>query len=347
MAAVSYPKIFNDERDAKIAKWNQMQAAWGTGKGWYSAQHPPVEFRPENPFCRFKAVGYAKLPSSKDEDGLVALFINKNYEEVSSNVKGFCDGIQKILSAPPQTSLGGSSFLSFGASQQQPNTQSNPNIAVEIDGRKPLPGIDPILWDQAKKDNPCPGNLIPVPMLGFTGLQRRLKAQELETKLHQGSLDGIASEIEELRSRSAQSTARRNELKEKQRHLGHRVIKAICRQEERRKRGLALLPEEEVLASGIEVLLQSLMAPGQSRGRLNELLSQRDRILSLPRASAPGHQFVFDESDAEGDRGKTFQQIEQLCRENQCALAQVIKTLKEDLQLMESCAREVREMTVR
>ena len=51
--AVSLPQIFGDERDAVIAKWNQIQALWGTGKGYYY-QNQFVEFKPTNPFCRFK-----------------------------------------------------------------------------------------------------------------------------------------------------------------------------------------------------------------------------------------------------------------------------------------------------
>ena len=51
--AVSLPQIFGDERDAVVAKWNQIQALWGTGKGYYN-QNQFVEFKPVNPFCRFK-----------------------------------------------------------------------------------------------------------------------------------------------------------------------------------------------------------------------------------------------------------------------------------------------------
>ena len=52
--AVSLPLIFGDERDALIAKWNQLEAFWGTGKGFYNQQGQSVEFKPDNPFCRFK-----------------------------------------------------------------------------------------------------------------------------------------------------------------------------------------------------------------------------------------------------------------------------------------------------
>ena len=53
-AAVSLPVIFGDERDAILAKWNQLQAFWGTGKGFCSQAAPPVMFGADNPFCRFK-----------------------------------------------------------------------------------------------------------------------------------------------------------------------------------------------------------------------------------------------------------------------------------------------------
>ena len=52
--AVSVPMIFGDERDSILAKWNQLQAFWGTGKGFFDAQGNTVTFGLDNPFCRFK-----------------------------------------------------------------------------------------------------------------------------------------------------------------------------------------------------------------------------------------------------------------------------------------------------
>ena len=52
-AALSQPQIYGDERDGIIAKLNQLQACWGTGKGFYN-QQGAVDFLPQNPFCRFK-----------------------------------------------------------------------------------------------------------------------------------------------------------------------------------------------------------------------------------------------------------------------------------------------------
>ncbi len=56
VAALSAPTLLGDERDSILAKWNQLQAYWGTGKGYYSNNNPPVDFTQENPFCRFKVL---------------------------------------------------------------------------------------------------------------------------------------------------------------------------------------------------------------------------------------------------------------------------------------------------
>ena len=50
-------------------------------------------------------------------------------------------------------------------------------------------GIDPLLWQQAKLDNPDPDRYIPVPMIGFKELQRRLRHQAEQTKAYQQRMD--------------------------------------------------------------------------------------------------------------------------------------------------------------
>ena len=59
--AVSLPVIFGDERDTIIAKWNQLQAFWGTGKGFFNQQGQHVTFTPDNPFCSFKVNDHISL----------------------------------------------------------------------------------------------------------------------------------------------------------------------------------------------------------------------------------------------------------------------------------------------
>ena len=57
VTALTLPVVFGDERDAILAKFNQLQALYGQGKGYYSQSQPPVQFTTDNPFCRFK-VGF-------------------------------------------------------------------------------------------------------------------------------------------------------------------------------------------------------------------------------------------------------------------------------------------------
>ncbi|KAK3874859.1 hypothetical protein Pcinc_020240 [Petrolisthes cinctipes] len=80
--AICTPSYFNNENDEVLRKWNQLQAFWGAGKGYYAPNMPPVEFTPENPYCRFKVVCYAKIPTYHNEEGLLQVVIGKAQAEV-------------------------------------------------------------------------------------------------------------------------------------------------------------------------------------------------------------------------------------------------------------------------
>ncbi|KAG2465804.1 NUP54 protein, partial [Polypterus senegalus] len=96
-SALSAPTLLGDERDAILAKWNQLQAFWGTGKGYFHNNLAPVEFPQENPFCRFKAVGYNCMSDSKDEDGLVVLIFNKKEADVRNQQQQLVESLHKVL----------------------------------------------------------------------------------------------------------------------------------------------------------------------------------------------------------------------------------------------------------
>lgn len=59
-----------------------LQACWGTGKGYYSQNQPPVEYNHCNPFYRFKAIGYMVIPERENSEGLVKLCFNKKESEM-------------------------------------------------------------------------------------------------------------------------------------------------------------------------------------------------------------------------------------------------------------------------
>lgn len=64
--------------------------------------------------CVFQAVGFSCIPSSKDEDGLVALAVNKKEVDIRSQQQHLVESLHKVL--------GG-----------------NPTLAVNVEGVKALP----------------------------------------------------------------------------------------------------------------------------------------------------------------------------------------------------------------
>lgn len=74
--------VFGDERDTTLARWNYLQALWGTGKSFYSQNNPPVDVEPQNMLCRFKTMAYSKFPGKENKMGLVALKFNKTVGQI-------------------------------------------------------------------------------------------------------------------------------------------------------------------------------------------------------------------------------------------------------------------------
>lgn len=50
--------------------------------GFYGHNTPPVEYTPQNPLCRFKAIAYSVKPTSSSRDALIAVIINKKMDEI-------------------------------------------------------------------------------------------------------------------------------------------------------------------------------------------------------------------------------------------------------------------------
>lgn len=93
--------IFNDERDPVIAKWNFLQALWGSGKSFYSQAAPPVEITPDSCLCKFKSMGYSKLPGKDNKLGLVAIVINKPQSEVEAQKTQYINTLGAIFGSKP------------------------------------------------------------------------------------------------------------------------------------------------------------------------------------------------------------------------------------------------------
>ncbi|KAM4708415.1 nucleoporin p54 isoform 2-T2 [Discoglossus pictus] len=316
-SALSAPTLLGDERDAILAKWNQLQAFWGTGKGYFNNNIPPVEFTQENAFCRFKAVGFSCIPNNKEEDGLVALVFNKKENDVRSLQQQLVESLHRVLGSNQtltvnvegvktmpddqtevviyvvERSLNGTSrrvpATTLHSYFEQANTRANlQQLGVTLTMARtelspaqikqllqnPPAGVDPIIWEQAKVDNPDPEKLIPVPMVGFKELLRRLKVQDQMTKQHQSRLDIISEDIGELQKNQATTMAKIAQYKRKLMELSHRVLQVLIKQEIQRKSGYAIQAEEEHLRVQLDTIQCELNAPTQFKGRLNELMSQ-------------------------------------------------------------------------
>ncbi len=59
MNALVYAQIFNDERDLILARWNQLQAFYGSGKVFY--QNMVIDVKEDNRLTRFKVIQFSIL----------------------------------------------------------------------------------------------------------------------------------------------------------------------------------------------------------------------------------------------------------------------------------------------
>ncbi|XP_033743990.1 nuclear pore complex protein Nup54-like isoform X2 [Pecten maximus] len=370
--AITTPQLYGDERDAIIAKWNQLQAYWGTGKGYFS-QNGCVTFTPENPYCKFKAIGYICLPKSRNEDGLVAITIKKKESEVSAGQQLIVDSLFKMLGSKPQYSvcvegirplpdnktelviyilerpdrgparrisaLDTANFLKQNNILPQLQSQIiaedvRPKTGFTKDQHKQYldntpSGIHPLIWQQAKLDNPDPEALIPVPMVRFKELFHRMKHQEQQTKLHHQRMDMIATDLTQLQQKQVSMLAKLDEYKRKHLELGHRLLQVVVKQEIFRKMGYAIQAEEEQLRVQLEKSQAELNHPTQFKGRLNELMSQI-RMQNHLASTRTDISYQID---------PTLQdEIKQLLKQQQEGLRHLIQIIKQDgqdLQLIE------------
>ncbi|XP_016401836.1 nucleoporin p54 isoform X2 [Sinocyclocheilus rhinocerous] len=342
-SALSAPSVLNDERDSILARWNQLQAFWGVGKGYYSSSTPPVEFSQENPFCRFKAVGYSCVPDVKDEDGLVALALNKKEADVRSQQQQLVESMHKVLGGNPTLSVNVEGVRALpddqaemiiylverspnGTSKRVPAStlysymeQMNVKSVLQQLGvimavsrtaltpaqlkqllQNPPAGVDPIIWEQAKVDNPDPEKLIPVPMVGFK-------------ELHSHSL------IHTLASAACPSVQHTHSLFPS---VLSCVFQVLIKQEVQRKSGYAIQLDEEHLRVQLETIQSDLNAPTQFKGRLNELMSQI-RMQNHFGAVRSEERYRVD--------ADLLREIKQHLKHQQEGLSHLISVIKDDL----------------
>ncbi|CAG0920171.1 unnamed protein product [Notodromas monacha] len=295
-------KIFGDERDRILVKWNQLQAFWGHGKGFYSAHHQPVAFKPHNVFARFKAVAYFKLCGAKDSSGHVSLIINKPAREIELNQAQLQSEVMRAILGTSANLAQASIKVVIHDWKPLPNNKCEVVIyviektstgefrrrtEVTISAKKlherlrqqaaaqvlasslsvedvvyrcrlsdeqieeylktPPRGIEPLTWEQGKKDNPDPANKLPQVLTGFDGLLERFRLQGIETQRQEAELDAVEQNIEEMVRKHSLLKTKADDLRIAQERFSLKVLRVLVMQEMVRKCGQGLKKEEEEL----------------------------------------------------------------------------------------------------
>lgn len=263
--------IYGDERDTVIAKWNYLQAMWGSGKAFYSKNLPPVDITPQNYLCRFKAIGYNKMPGKDNKLGLVSLIVNKPDNDVRNQKDQLIAQLHQIFGNKPTITVSidsieplsdtkcqtviyvqeksqisnetkrisateTSNFLNQQAKTQITNMGIEEVIALISPDEdqlkeyldKPPKGIDSRMWNQAKQDNPDPKKFIPVPIVGFNELKRRIKHQEKETEMHSLYIAKVHKDLEEMKQKHIDAMAKISAHKRKLADLSHIILNVMC-----------------------------------------------------------------------------------------------------------------------
>uniref|UniRef100_UPI00358F6386 nucleoporin p54 isoform X2 n=1 Tax=Myxine glutinosa TaxID=7769 RepID=UPI00358F6386 len=373
------PCILGDDRDATLARWNQLQMAWGCGRVFCSPTTAPFALNQSNPYCRFKAVGYSRVPTRQDADGLVGLVLARDEASVRAALPSALELLQRALGGSVTVSAetlrplpDEQTELLIYATDNRPGTgglgrrvlASDLTAALDAPGLRsqltqtlsvsnvtarselsvtqraqliemPPAGIVPIIWEQAKADNPDPERLLPIPMVGFSELARRLKLQEQQGTLHTARLDLIAEDISQLKGLQAASTAKLAQFKRRHSELGHRLLQVLCKQEVSRHAGL-VRKEEEDLRVRLEAIAAELNTPTLYRGRLSELMSQ----LRVQSHTAPGPEEHYSLDP------RLLVEIKQHLAEQQNGVACLVELVKEDLEDLRLMSSSLQDMGI-
>uniref|UniRef100_A0A2I3TPR5 54 kDa nucleoporin n=1 Tax=Pan troglodytes TaxID=9598 RepID=A0A2I3TPR5_PANTR len=315
-SALSAPTLLGDERDAILAKWNQLQAFWGTGKGYFNNNIPPVEFTQENPFCRFKAVGYSCMPSNKDEDGLVVLVFNKKETEIRSQQQQLVESLHKVL--------GGNQTLTVNVEGTKTLPDDQTEVVIYVVERSPngtsrrVPATT--LYAHFEQAN----IKTQLQQLGVTLSMTRTELSPAQIKqLLQNPPAIISEDISELQKNQTTSVAKIAQYKRKLMDLSHRTLQVLIKQEIQRKSGYAIQADEEQLRVQLDTIQGELNAPTQFKGRLNELMSQI-RMQNHFGAVRSEERYYID--------ADLLREIKQHLKQQQEGLSHLISIIKDDLE---------------
>lgn len=167
--AVLHCSLYNDERDSIIARWNMLQASWGRGKAYYSGAAQPVALTADNPFCRFKAIGYSTMPKHDNKEGLVCLMFRKKLTEVEAGKAQIVTAITQLLGNKPSLKVDVVSVKDIGGGEDTTELVLTVSEAQQAGGVRKVPASDlhSFLTGQAAQLKTMGVEMV-VPKLSFT-----------------------------------------------------------------------------------------------------------------------------------------------------------------------------------
>ncbi|KAL7061953.1 hypothetical protein AAHC03_01190 [Spirometra sp. Aus1] len=156
-------------------------------------------------------------------------------------------------------------------------TQLTPELApsasqINVYLETPPAGLDRLVWQQARADNPAPDRLIPVPVVGFADLKRRRADQLLFVDQQRKSVKHLLKVASDLHTHHLSISQKISQLKRKQIELSHRVLKLLAKQTVVRRAGFAISADEEALRNALEHIWTELTSPRGLRARIQQLL---------------------------------------------------------------------------
>jgi len=194
----------------------------------------------------------------------------------------------------------------------------------------PPNGVDTLIWEQAKLDNPDPNKFCPVPLNGFEDLSRRLKQQQNQQDRQIACLEKMSNESQELEKKCIATKARIDEFKRKQQELAHRVLKVMVSQEVHRKMGLGIQGDEERLKVSLEELVAEIES--QTRGKMNELQANIKSVPLNPNSSQNNQEALNIQTQIDEPLSE---ELSQLLTQQQKGIAGLMKILREDMKALD------------
>jgi hypothetical protein len=122
-------------------------------------------------------------------------------------------------------------------------------------------GINPLLWEQSKKNNPNSKKLLPVSITGMQEINKRFKQQDQENQNQKRTLAKLNNTIDSLNTQNKLIATKIEQFRTRNEDLEQRVLKLMINYEIRRKIGIPLQDNERYLLSILDSFQMELNSP--------------------------------------------------------------------------------------